>query len=426
MGMTIAEKIFSKKNIAGKNVTAGDYVDAKIDGAMLYITFDLVYLNLVNAGMKNGLPYVWDCEKVYYIMDHFQPAPNARIAERNRLGRKQAYDLDLKYFHESLPSVGHQAACDFGYVRPGELIVGIDSHSTMYGALNAAGTGIGEADMAYALMYGELWFQVPESIKIELSGSGRKYPIAKDIILYLAGKYGDDFAQYKSIEFCGTEVDKMPLSDRFCLSTHSVEVGAKFGFFNFDDKVKKYINNRIDRPFEVVDADNDAKYEKTIIVDVDKLDFYVAKPHQFGNTVPVDEIVGRKIDQAIIGSCANGRFEDILIAAKLLEGKKIPKNIRFLIQPASWDIYRQCLNRGIITKLIDSGVQFLEPGCGVCQSMQGYIGDGEVCITSSTRNYKGRLGSTNAEIYLGGPATVAVSALKGEITNPKEALDEIN
>ena len=216
-------------------------VIAQIDGAMLFMPFDAIHHHMVKAGMKEGLPRVWDIEKTYYIMDHFQPAPNSHFATRNKVGRDMAIRLGLKYFHDSIPTVGHQTACDTGYVRPGELIVGIDSHSTIYGAFNAAGTGIGEADMSYALMFGELWFQVPASIRIKLNGNVRQYPFAKDIFLYLAGTYGDDFAQYKSVEFDGDVADAMPLSDKMCLSAQIVDVCGKFGFFKSNKYLEDYV-----------------------------------------------------------------------------------------------------------------------------------------------------------------------------------------
>jgi 3-isopropylmalate/(R)-2-methylmalate dehydratase large subunit len=274
--------------------------------------------------------------------------------------------------------------------------------------------------MAYALLFGELWFQVPGSIKIELEGRARPYPFAKDILLYLASLYGDDFAQYRSLEFTGSVVDAMTLSDRMCLADHAVEVGAKFGLFKADEKVMEYVKARTSRPFEAVEADSDAVYERIISINTDSLGFYAAKPHSFGNVCPVQDVIGTKIDQAVIGSCANGRFEDIAAAARILKGKKVASHTRFLIQPASWAVYRQCLEEGLISQLLDAGVQFLTPGCGVCQPVLGCLSAGEVCITAGTRNYKGRLGSPDADIYLAGPGTVAASSLAGEIVDPGE------
>jgi 3-isopropylmalate/(R)-2-methylmalate dehydratase large subunit len=422
MGLTMAEKIFSSKNISGKETRAGDLVTARIDGVVGVASFSAVHHNVVKAGMSQGLPRVWDIEKVYYIMDHFQPAQNSAIAEKNRVGREMARRLGLKYVYESVPTVGHQMICDKGFARPGELVIANDSHATIYGGFNAAGTGVGEAEMAYALVFGELWFQVPQSIQVLLRGKTRAYPFAKDILLYLAGTYGDDFAQYRSVEFAGEAADTMPLSDRLCLAAQSVDVGAKFGLFGVNAEVERHIRTVSNRPFEPVAADADARYERTIDVDVDSLDFYVAKPHRIGNVAKVDEVKNVRIDQAVIGACSNGRFDDINVAAKILKGKKIAPHVRFLIQPASWDVYRRCLSEGIIPTILDSGAYFLEPGCGCCQPMKGYLSADEVCITSTTRNYKGRIGSTEAQIYLGGPATVAASALAGEIINPKEVL----
>lgn len=422
MGQTMAEKIFSSKNIMGTPVYAGDMVTAKIDGAMLFLPFDAIHHHMVKAGMPGGLPRVWDREKVYFVMDHFQPAQNVHIAERNRVGREMAHRLGLKYFYDSIPAVGHQVICDKGYARAGELIVGIDSHSTIYGALNAAGTGIGEADMAYALTFGELWFQVPQSIKIILHGKKRPYHFAKEILLYLAGEYGDDFAQYRSVEFAGEAANKMPVSDRLCLSAQMVDLGAKFAIFDWNEEVDQYLKTRTDRPFKPLAADPDARYEQVIHVDLDSLDFYVAKPHRIGNVITAEEAKGTRIDQAVIGACSNGRFEDIALAAQILQGKKVAPWVRLYIQPASWDVYRQCMDAGVISDILDCGGFFLEPGCGCCQPMKGCLAAGEVCITSTTRNYKGRMGSTEALIYLGGPATIAASALAGEIVSPKEVL----
>jgi 3-isopropylmalate/(R)-2-methylmalate dehydratase large subunit len=424
MGMTMAERLFSRKDKTGNAVNAGDFIDARIDRVMVCLAFDEIHTHMLNTGMAGGLPRIWDKDKVCYLMDHFQPAPNTDVANRNRIGRNMARKLGFKHFFDSLPAVGHQVMCEKGFVRPGELILGNDSHSTLYGALNAGGTGLGEADIAYALTFGELWFQVPETIKIELKGKARPYPFAKDIILHLAGQYGDDFAQYRSIEFTGSAAEGMSLSDRMCMADHAVEVGAKFGLFRADEKVLKYVTARTEHPFEPLEADPDAVYERVIEVDVDSLDFVVAKPHNFDNVVQVREAAGVKIDQAVIGSCANGRFEDILTAAKILKGKKLPSHVRFLIQPASWDVYRQCLESGIIPDILDAGAHLLNPGCGVCQPVLGVLSTGEVCITAATRNYKGRLGSTEAFVYLAGPATVAASALAGEIVDPREVLHE--
>jgi 3-isopropylmalate/(R)-2-methylmalate dehydratase large subunit len=264
---------------------------------------------------------------------------------------------------------------------------------------------------------------VPHSIKVILNGRAPNYPVAKDIILYLAGRYGDDFAGNMSIEYSGTLVPQLSIDSRMCLAAHGVEVGAKLALFPFDETTRAFLKDRTDKAHEPIAPDTDARYEKEIVCDIDTMPFVVAKPHQFGNVAPVDEVAGRPIQQAIIGSCANGRFEDIEIAARVLKGRKVAKGVRFLISPASQSVYLQCVKAGLVETLLEAGAQLVTPGCGVCQPKVAFLSDGEVCITATTRNFKGRKGSLNAEIYLAGPLTVAAAALAGRIVNPKEVLD---
>jgi 3-isopropylmalate/(R)-2-methylmalate dehydratase large subunit len=294
----------------------------------------------------------------------------------------------------------------------------------MCGALNAASSGIGEADAAYAAAFGELWYQVPSTVKVVLNGKLPRFPFAKDIAMYLAATYGDDFAQYRAIEFTGSAVDEMSLSGRMCLSAQSVEMGAKFGLFAADEKTISYVKARTDRAFEPANADPGADYERTIEVDVDQFPFMVSKPHKFRNGVPISESAGVKIDQAAVGSCANGRLEDIEIVSRILKGRKVAPGVRFLVSPASYDVYSECLKAGVLQDIVDAGAQVIAPGCGVCLA-GAFLADGEVSISSATRNHKGRMGSTESFIYLGGPATVAASALAGEIVDPTKVLHEI-
>jgi 3-isopropylmalate/(R)-2-methylmalate dehydratase large subunit len=305
-------------------------------------------------------------------------------------------------------------------VRPGELVVGNDSHTLGYGCLNAGATGITRADMFYVLLFGELWFQVPESIRIVLDGKQPNYPISKDIMLTIAGQHGDDVARGMSVEYAGSLVPQLSIDSRMCLSTHGVEIGAKFAMFEEDGKTRDFVRARTDQRYEGLAPDPGARYAKEIRLDVDRMPFVVAKPHQFGHVAPVEEAKGTRIQQAQIGSCANGRFEDIEIAARMLEGRKVAKGVRFLISPASQQVYLQCLKAGLIEKLIEAGAQVITPGCGICQPRVGFLSDGEVCITATTRNFRGRKGSPNAEIYLGGPLTVTAAAVAGEIVNPRE------
>jgi 3-isopropylmalate/(R)-2-methylmalate dehydratase large subunit len=417
----MAEKLLTRHNLSGEPARAGDFVEAKIDGAMChYHAADPLHEMAVQAGFKEGLPRVWDPDRVFVLVDHHQPALSQKLADENALIRREVERLGIRCFHDAEPGISHQMMADYGLMRPGELIVGNDSHTISYGALNAGGTGIARADMFYVLLYGELWFQVPPSIKVILDGRQPNYPIAKDIILHLAGQHGDDFAGSQSIEYSGSLVPQLSIDSRMCLSAHGVEVGAKFAMFPEDDKTRAFLRGRTDRPYEPLTPDSGADYAKEITLNVDQMPFVVAKPHQFGNVVPVDEARGTRINQAQIGSCANGRFEDIEIAARMLDGRKVAKGVRFIISPASQQVYLQCLKAGLIEKLVEAGAQVVTPGCGVCQPRVGFLSDGEVCITATTRNFKGRKGSLNAEIYLAGPLTVAAAAVAGEIVNPKE------
>ncbi len=424
MPQTMAEKLFSRHNLTRQPVAAGDILEARIDGAMMhYHANEPMYDLALQAGFKDGLPRVWDRERVFVLLDHHQPTLSQKQADENALIRKEVERLGIQCFHDSEPGIAHQMMADYGLMRPGELVVGNDSHTIAYGAVNCGGMGITRADMLYVLLFGELWFQAPQSIKVVLNGRQPKYPLAKDIILYLAGQYGDDFAGSMSVEYSGSLVPQLSIDSRMCLSAHGVEVGAKLAMFPFDETTREFLKTRTDKPYEPIAADPGAHYEKEIVLDVNTMPFVVAKPHQFGNVSPVDEVAGQPIQQAIIGSCANGRFEDIEIAARVLKGRKVAKGVRFLISPASQQVYLQCLKAGLIETLIEAGAQVVTPGCGVCQPKVGFLSDGEVCITSTTRNFKGRKGSMKAEIYLAGPLTVAAAAVAGEIVNPKEVLD---
>jgi len=424
MPQTIAEKLFSRHNLTGEAVTAGDILEARITGAMVhYHANEPMHDLALQAGFKDGLPRVWDRDRVFVLLDHHQPTLSQKQADENALVRREVERLGIRCFHDSEPGIAHQMMADYGLMRPGELVVGNDSHTISYGALNCGGIGITRADMFYVLLFGELWFQVPQSVRIVLNGRQPNYPIAKDIVLYLAGKYGDDFAGNMSIEYAGTLVPQLSVDSRMCLSAHGVEIGAKLAMFPYDETTERFVKPRTQAAFDPIVADPGAVYEKEIVVDVDEMPFVVARPHQFGNVSPIAEVAGATINQAIIGSCANGRFEDIEIAARLLKGRKVAKGVRFILSPASQQVYLQCLKAGLVESLVESGAQVVTPGCGVCQPKVGFLSDGESCITSTTRNFKGRKGSMKADIYLGGPLTVAAAALAGKIVDPREVFD---
>lgn len=423
MAQTMAEKLLSRHNLAGKDVAAGDIVEARIDGAMChYHASEPMHEFALQAGFKDGLPRVWDPSRVFVLLDHHQPALSQALADENALIRREVERLGIEVFHDAEPGIAHQMMLDYGLVRPGELVVGNDSHTISYGALNSGATGITRADMFYVLLFGELWFQVPGSVRVILNGTQPDYPIAKDIVLYLAGRYGDDFAGNLSLEYSGSLAPQLSIDSRACLAAHGVEVGAKFAMFAADAKTRAFLNGRTDKGYEPLVPDADAQYERVITLDVDAMPFVVARPHQFGNISPVADVAGTRIHQAQIGSCANGRFEDIAIAARVLAKHKVAKGVRFIISPASQQVYLQCVKAGHIATLLEAGAQVVTPGCGVCQPKVGFLSDGEVCITATTRNFKGRKGSMKAEIYLGGPLTVAAAAVAGEIVDPKEVL----
>jgi len=295
-----------------------------------------------------------------------------------------------------------------------------DSHATIYGALNCGGTGIGETEMTWVLYFGELWFQVPATIKIELSGRLADGVTAKDIFLFISGSYGTEMAQYKSIEWHGPGVGELGLSDRLCLANQSVEIGAKFSLFQADQKVLDFLKGRAVRDFKPVAPDEDAVYEAVYRIDVSELGALVAEPHGLEVVHPADHYRGVKIDQANIGGCANGRLEDIAWAARILKGKKVHRDVRCIVGPASWEVYKQAMRAGYLETLIDAGVIISHPNCGPCTGTFGALAPGEVCITATSRNFKGRMGSPEANIYLASPATVAAAAVAGHIIDPRE------
>lgn len=424
MGQTMVEKLFSKKNKLGKSVMAGDIVEARIDGMMHNYSFHTVIEQAIKAGFTAGLPKVFDKDKVFILNDHHQPALSQALADRSVMMRRECERLGITTYVEE-PGIAHQWMIDYGYVRPGELVLGNDSHTTGYGCLNAASTCISKADAFYALVFGEMWFEVPRSIKVTLDGHYPNYPISKDILLTLAGKYGDDFGAGMSIEYTGPLIPQMPIDSRMCIATQGVDVAATFSMFPCDGKTRAWLESRTDVPYEPLTADADATYEKEIYLNVDEMPFVVAKPHTLGNVCPVDEVRGVKIQQAQIGSCANGRYEDIEIAARMLKGRKVAKGVRFIVSPASQPVYLQCMETGVAQAIVAAGGQFITPGCGICQPKVGYMSAGETCITATTRNYRGRKGSLDANLYLGGPLTVVAAAVAGEIVNPREVFREL-
>ncbi|MDI7258653.1 MAG: 3-isopropylmalate dehydratase large subunit [Thermodesulfobacteriota bacterium] len=419
--MTIVEKILARGS-GLKKTSPNEYVTAKIDMAMMPEAFRLLLTVLSKGGIREEAFRIWDRERFVVVTDHRVPPASLAVAENQKISREFAKRLNVKYFYDVFPGVCHQIMVEKGHVKPGDLIVGADSHTTTYGALNAASTGIGASEMAYVIQTGELWFRVPETIKFEINGKLQDFVHSKDIILSIAGKHTIEVAQYKAIEWMGSAVDEMSLDSRLTMGNMSVELGAKFGIFRADQKVIDYIRARTDKPFEPVESDPDAVYAEEYIIDGATLEPQVALPHSVGNVVKAREVKDIKIDQATIASCCHGRIEDLEIALRMLKGKKVYPGVRFYVAPASWEVYKEASERGFLSKLIESGVMIGNPTCGFCTGLQGVLAAGEKCIAATPRNFKGRMGSNDAEIYLASPATVTASAIAGKIVDPREVM----
>jgi 3-isopropylmalate/(R)-2-methylmalate dehydratase large subunit len=414
MGMTLAEKILARAS-GQKVVFPGQYVTAKIDLAMAHEGLAAVFMNLARTGWSK----VWDPSRIVSILDHYVPAPTERSAEVHKVVRAAVKQWGIENFYGERAGICHQVLPEKGHVLPGMLIVGTDSHTTTYGAFGAAGTGIGFSEMAYVFATGQLWFKVPGTIRFHLTGQLSKDIMSKDIILFIAGKYSSEVAQYRAVEFTGPLAEEMSLASRMTLSNMAVEIGAKFGFFAADQKTSNFLKDRTRKPFSLISPDPDAHYEETYEIDVSSLEPQVAFPFSVDNVHPVSEARDVKIHQAFIGSCTNGRLEDMQVAAQILKGQRVHPEVRFLVIPASWEIYRQAMKDGTLETLIDAGAVIGNPSCGPCfGAHMGLLGSEENCIAAINRNFKGRMGSQKAQVFLASPAMVAASALEGKITDP--------
>ena len=418
-GMTIAEKIIARA--AGRSrVTPGEYVTAKIDVAMMNDNIRYIPELLEKAGIGKGAFKIWDRQRFVVVIDHRVPAPSVMDAANQKKARAAAASLDVGYFYDVFEGVSHQVMVEKGHTLPGELVVGADSHATTYGALNTLGTGIGVTEMAYVAKTGQLWFKVPETIRFDLKGNLPDYISAKDIALFVAGFYGTGMAQYQAIEWGGQGAAALSIDGRLTLANMSLELGAKFAVFQADRKTDEFLHTRARRAFQAVDPDSDARYIQTLSLDLSSLAPQVACPHNVGNVSNIAEVVGIPIQQAVIASCCNGRIEDIETAVRILKGRKIGKGVRFYVNPVSREVYQMALKRGMISALIEAGVMIGIPSCGFCNYFGGAMAPGETCIAALPRNFKGRMGSPDAEIYLASPATVAASAVAGVIVDPRE------
>lgn len=415
MGMTMAEKILARAS--GRDaVLAGEYVTAQIDLAMAHEAIASVFVSLLGIGWDK----VWDPSRIVVLLDHYVPASTERYAEIHKLVRMAVTQLGIVHYYGERAGICHQVLPEKGHVLPGMLIVGTDSHTTTYGAFGAAGTGIGFSEMASVFATGRLWLRTPETIRFSLTGIFPDMVSSKDLMLFLAGRFSSEVAQYKSVEFVGPLADGMSLSSRMTMSNMAVEIGAKFGFFVPDQKVMTFLKGRATMPYVPIYPDPDARYEQTYKIDCSSLEPQVAFPYSVDNVHPVTDASDIRIHQAFIGSCTNGRLEDLNIAADILKGRQVHPDVRLYVAPASWDVYRQALKDGTIETLINAGAVIEGASCGLCfGAHQGLLASDENCIAAINRNFKGRMGSHKAQVFLASPATVAASAVEGRIADPR-------
>ena len=406
-----------------EKVKPGEFIVAKVDLAEI----NDLYLQVLLSFKEMGGDKVWDSQKITFVMDHYAPAPTIKAAENQRKMREFAQDQGIKHFFDINRGVCHQVMPEEGLVWPGMLLVATDSHTTTHGAFGAFSTGIGATDMAAVLLTGEIWLRVPEIIKINITGKTNKGIMAKDIILYIISQLGTDVALYKAIEYSGGVVAEMSLDERLVLCNMSVEMGAKATYIRPDEKVMEYIshtNSEKYKEFKSVKRTNNINsevYESVYNFDISDLEPQIALPNRVDKVVPVSQMIGEPIHQAFIGTCTGGRINDIKIAAEIIKGKKIAPWVRLLVIPASSQILKKCIELGYIQILLDSGATLATPSCGPCLGAhEGVLAPGENCISTSSRNFPGRMGSTDAKIFLSSPATVAASALKGSIADPRE------
>lgn len=418
MGMTMTQKILAVH--AGlEKVTAGQLISASLD---LVLGNDITTPVAVNEFKKAGFDSVFDKDHIAIVLDHFVPNKDIKAAEQSKQCREFACKNCISHFYDvGKMGIEHALLPEQGVVTAGDCIIGADSHTCTYGAVGAFSTGVGSTDMAAGMATGTAWFKVPAAIKFELKNSLPKNCSGKDVILTIIGMIGVDGALYKSMEFTGDGVKSLSMDDRLCICNMAIEAGAKNGIFPVDDITRAYLDGRTERPPVEYAADPDAEYEKTIIIDLSKIVPTVSCPHLPENTKPAAELSGVKIDQVVIGSCTNGRMEDMEAAYRILNGKKVADGVRCIIIPATMAIYKECIERGYVTAFIDAGAVVSTPTCGPC--LGGYMGilaEGERCVSTTNRNFVGRMGHVKSEVYLASPLTAASSAITGYITSPKE------
>jgi len=418
-GSTLADKILAAHS-GKEKVSPGEFIDVRVD---LVMANDITAPIAIREFRRIGVSKVFDPNRVVMVPDHFVPNKDIPSAEQAKLIREFAREQGLVYFEVGSGGIEHVLLPEQGLVVPGDVVVGADSHTCTYGALGAFATGMGSTDIAAAMATGEIWMKVPPTIKLVYHGRAKRWVSGKDFILYTIGGIGVDGARYAAMEFCGEAIDSLSMDSRFTMANMAIEAGAKAGIFRVDNKAMAYVRSRAQRPYKVYEPDEDAQYEKVIEYDASQIEPQVAFPHLPSNTKPISKVGEARIDQAVIGSCTNGRIEDLETAAEVLKWRKVHPDVRLIVIPGSQEVYLEALRRGLIEIFVRAGAVVSPPTCGPCLGgHMGVLAAGERCISTTNRNFVGRMGSPDSEVYLSNPAVAAASAILGRIGSPEEVL----
>ncbi|MBE3129569.1 MAG: 3-isopropylmalate dehydratase large subunit [Acidobacteria bacterium] len=415
MGKTLTEKILGRK--AGKDVQAGEVITVSPDTILSHDNSAAIIQEFRKLGVKK----VRAPEKIVIVLDHIVPASDEKYAQNHKSIREFVAEQGIPHFFDINAGICHQVLPEQGFALPGKVIVGSDSHTPSYGALGAFATGIGRTETACTWATDEIWLRVPETMRIDLSGRFRAGVFAKDLSLKLIGDHGAEMANYKAVEFAGPAAGDLSVGARLTLANMSAEMGAKTGYFVPDEKTLKWLEGRARGPFVVALSDPDARFESILAYDLGALEPQVACPHTVDNVKPIGAVAGKPVNQVLIGTCTNGRLEDLEAAAAIFKGRKVHSGVRVLVIPASWEVYREALKSGALAVLVDAGCVILNSGCGPCLGAhEGIMAAGEICLSTSNRNFRARMGHRDSEIYLASPATAAATAVAGKIADPRE------
>jgi len=416
-GLNIAEKILAAHS-GKKKVSHGEFLNVRVD---LVLANDITAPISIKEFERIGVKKVFDPKKIVMVADHFVPNKDIASAEQAKMMREFARRHGVVYFEAGCGGIEHVLLPEQGLVLPGDVVVGADSHTCTYGALGAFATGMGSTDIASAMATGEIWMKVPPTIKFVFNGRLRKWVGGKDLILYTIGKIGVDGARYSAMEFCGGAIDSLSVEGRLTMANMAIEAGGKAGLFRVDDRTKAYLKGRTKRKYRVYEPDEDASYERVIEFDASNIEPQVAFPHLPSKTKPISKVGNVRIDQSVIGSCTNGRIEDLQIAADVIDRRRVHRDVRLIVIPGTQEVYLEAMRRGLIETFINAGAAVSTPTCGPC--LGGYMGvlaAGEKCVSTTNRNFVGRMGSNKSEVYLAGPAVAAASAIAGRIAGPED------